>query len=305
MARSTSTPAGTATPARTPSCSIASSSQMVIASTVKVLTVGGFGTAFYMGDSEFITAAHVVKGYSSVQLEAPGLSVVAQIVGFSSSADVAVLRATISLTPLQWGNSSALAAGQSVAVAGYPQGFATSAAVSTGVVSRGLLSSSGQRVIQTDAAVSPGNSGGPAFDECGRVIGMVTSKIVDTAVEGVAFAIAEDSVRAALPDARAHPLIECGTPTLNVAAGQTTRWGWEVLPVGSRVYGEFSVELRTSGDLLDIRFYLEDQPGDVRQRSSGEFEFWGSSAGAHVIVFDNSYSVLTSKNITINWCAYG
>ena len=46
VARSTSTPAGTATPARTPSCSIASSSQMVIASTVKVLTVGGFGTAF-------------------------------------------------------------------------------------------------------------------------------------------------------------------------------------------------------------------------------------------------------------------
>ena len=306
--RPTSAPARTATP--TPNCSIASSAQTVIASTVKVVTGGGNGTAFYMGNSEFITAAHVVEGYPSVRLEAPGLSVVAQVVGLSSSADVAILRASTSLKPLEWGSSSILGAGEFVGVAGYSFGSATSgtqAAFSRGVVSR-ILSVSGQNAIQTDAAVSPGSSGGPAFNVCGRVIGMVTQKIQEIAVEGIAFVFAESSVRAALPDARAHPLIGCATREFTVGVGSTATWTFGTLSAGAWVSGGFSVEPGGFGD-LDVRFHLVDQLGqstsDTIQTSAGNFEFPVSAAGAHAVAFDNSYSLFTLKNIAINWCVYG
>lgn len=312
VARPARTPTRPATPTATPvvACSIGSSSPAVIASTVKVVTgSGGVGSAFYMGNSEFITAAHVVEGESSVRLEAPGLSVEALVAGLSSAADVAILRATTSLKPLQWGDASTLAQGQSVGAVGYPRGIETLLpSVASGLVSR-IVNISGQRIIQTDTAVSPGNSGGPVFDECGRVIGMVTEKSFDPEVEGVALAVAEDSVRAALPDARAHPLIACNARELNVPAGESSWWGFEALPVGSRMPGEFSVEARASGEPLDVRFHFEDQfgqpTGGVFQDPQRKFTLSGSPGGAHKIVFDNSYSVFTSKNITISWCQYG
>lgn len=202
-------------PAAGPPCTVQEAAQTVAASTVKVLTNTGTGTAFYVGDSRFITAAHVVEGYASVGLEAVGLDLVAKVIGIDSASDVAVLEAVTSLPPLQWGDASSLETGQTLLIAGFPAGFGLSASVTQGLVSR-MLFVEGQWLIQTDAAMSPGNSGGPAFDECGRVVGLVSSKIVDEAVEGIGFAIAESSVRAAIPTALLTPGAKA-TPTATVS----------------------------------------------------------------------------------------
>ena len=95
---------------------------------------------------------------------------------------------------------------------------------------------------------------------------------------------------------------------MNVEVGGDGWWGFESLPDGYRVSGEFSVEPRSSGDPLDVRAQLVDQfgasIGDEVQVPGGTFTLSGTSGGAHKIIFENTYSLFTSKNITINWCEY-
>lgn len=274
---------------------------------MRVVTDGGFGTAFYMGNSEFITAAHLVEGYPTVQLEAFGLVVAAEVVGLSSPAGIAVLRATMALKPLEWGASLELTPGQSVAVAGFPAaGQASAAGVASGSISRLFALTSGQRVMETDAPLNPGFSGGPIFDECGLVVGMATSQIVDEAAGGVVFAIAETSVRSALPDARAHPLSGCAAFQFNIERGSTETFSFGFFIAGARVAGEFSVAQGAFRD-LDVQFELTDRLGQSASYTlqTQSFRFEALSALAHVTFSDDGSSLLTSTSFIVSWCVYG
>ena len=103
--------------------------------------------------------------------------------------------------PSTWGALPQLGAG--ALVIGYGAGQRTlTAGMTQGIVSE-RYTDSGQTYVRTDAPANPGNSGGPLLDQCGKVIGVVQSKVVDEAVEGVAYALAADSVRALLPSVRA------------------------------------------------------------------------------------------------------
>jgi len=198
-------PPRTNAPDSATTCSISTASRAAISSTVKVTTsAGGVGTAFYIGGSEFLTAAHVVSGETSVTLASDLVTLTARVTGVSPALDVAILTATTTLKPLMWGDSRTLTAGDSVVVAGYAAGLGTSAGVTSGLVSRTFEDGAGTTIIQTDAAVSPGNSGGPVVDLCGRVLGLVSSKLVGLGVEGIGFAIAETDVRATLSLARSN-----------------------------------------------------------------------------------------------------
>lgn len=123
----------------------------------------------------------------------------AEIVGADSNSDIAVLKidpAGLNLSPAEFGNSDELTMGDKAVAIGYPLGMGLS--TSEGIVS-GLnrtlnveLSGGGyaeMTLIQTDAAINPGNSGGPLINECGQVIGITSSKMSDTDVEGMGFAI--------------------------------------------------------------------------------------------------------------------
>ena len=207
--------APTPTPTPTPSggdddatCDFADSAQKVVASTVLVTTANSEGSAFYVGNGEFVTAGHVIDDASTATLTNAHINVTARVVGYFpfGDGDVGILRASgVSLTPLEW--AGRLGIGETVAFSGYPLGsdFGTTAAITRGIVSR-LFNAGDVSSIQTDAQINPGNSGGPLFDECGRVAGVASWKVTQDregdATEGLGFAVAEPSLNRLLTSIR-------------------------------------------------------------------------------------------------------
>jgi len=157
----------------------------------------GSGVSF-TPDGLILTNSHVVHGARRIQIETTqGLRREASLIGADPHTDVALIRADAELQPLELGNSKTLQVGQLAIAIGNPFGFACS--VTAGVVSalgRSLRASTGrliEDVIQTDAALNPGNSGGPLCDSAGRVIGINTAIIAGA--QGICFATAVDTVR--------------------------------------------------------------------------------------------------------------
>lgn len=185
---------GEESPARV--CRWAETAARVVASTVKVETPTVTGSAFYVGDGQFVTAGHVVSDRPAwITLRNADVSLSAQLVGFQrfEDGDVALLSASApGLAPLEWAGT--LTIGTDIAIAGYPEALGTSASWTRGTVSR-LFAAGGISYIQTDAASSPGNSGGPLVDACGRVAGVISSSYVgERGSEGLHFAVAEPTL---------------------------------------------------------------------------------------------------------------
>lgn len=164
------------------------------------------GSGFVVdGKGHIVTAAHVVNGATSVTVTfSDGSSRSARVLGRDEGTDVAVLKVDpsgLTLHPLKLGSSADLAIGDAVLAIGSPFGYQNS--LSTGVVSgldRTIEAPNGYTVahaIQTDAALNPGNSGGPILNSRGRVIGIADQIATDGSADqnsGVGFAVPIDLI---------------------------------------------------------------------------------------------------------------
>src|SRR5579872_4314422 len=235
-------------------------------------------------DGYLITNSHVIAGATKVTANlTDGRKLEAAIVGADPATDLAVLRlGGTGLPHAAFGSSSNLRVGQLVVAIGNPLGFA--ATVTAGIVSalgRTLRSPSGrliESVIQTDAPLNPGNSGGALVDGQGRVVGINTAMI--GRAQGLCFAIGIDTA----VDVTARLMRDGRVRRARLGiAGQT-------IPLDARL----ARRLQRSGDsAVLIAEIVEGGPAERAGLKAGDLilEF----AGADVFTVDDLHRLLTAE----------
>lgn len=157
-------------------------------------------------EGHVVTNYHVIEGANDVQVLWQGQYLAAEIVGFDEPTDLAVLRVTedVTLPAVRMGDPAEVRAGDWAIVIGNPLGNQFADTVTVGIVSalgRELPDSSIVKMIQTDAAINSGNSGGGMFNTKGELIGIPSLKFSSSgrsdiaSIEGIAMAIPIDVVQ--------------------------------------------------------------------------------------------------------------
>jgi S1-C subfamily serine protease len=209
---------------------------------------GGTGSGFlFTPDGYLLTNSHVVHGATHIKVTlADGAKFDADLVGDDPGSDLAVLRigSPEPLPHVELGESSKLRVGQIAIAVGNPLGLAQT--VTTGVVSalgRSLRSNSGRMiydVIQTDAALNPGNSGGPLINSAGQVIGVNTAII--PGAQAICFATAIDTAKWVIMQIFAHGRVR----RAYIGVAGTTR------PLSRRVQRYFRLSSESGVHVMEI-----------------------------------------------------
>lgn len=202
------------------------------------------GTGIIMSsDGYIITNAHVVDGASAISVVLPSsyysssddsssssskdeTTITAELVGKDTQTDLAVVKIDkTGLTAAEFGKSSELQVGEVSIVIGNPLGFDLANSVTAGIISatnRTLtIEDRTMNLIQTDASINSGNSGGPLINAYGQVIGITSAKINSQYGEGLGFAIPIDEATPIIDDLIQHGYVT-GRPTLGISGENVT-----------------------------------------------------------------------------------
>lgn len=261
----------------------------------KVNTAGGSGTAFYLKDRKiFVTNQHVVNGFKKVSVEDHQKNrYLAQVIQINPDADLAVLKTVEEFdTPLLSIESLDLPKVQDkVFVHGFPFGMPYT--VTEGIVSAPRQLMGGRYFIQTDAAVNPGNSGGPVINANGEVIGVTTAKF--TEADNVGFAIPAEALKLDLETVALNPenkfSVKCNSCS-NLVFERT-----EYCPnCGANIDPNHFNDV----ELTDLEKFCEEAIRDlgtdpILARTGYEFwEFHHGSSLIRIFVFNQNYIYATS-----------
>ncbi|MFI3312405.1 MAG: trypsin-like peptidase domain-containing protein [Eubacteriales bacterium] len=208
----------------------------VVSVVVQTATGQATGTGIVMSEEGYIiTNHHVIDDAYDVEIILyDDTLLTASIVGSDEDSDLAVLKVTYDdLTPAQFGDSDSVAVGDAVVAIGDPLGIKLRGTMTDGIISaiNRNLDEDSMTLLQTNAALNSGNSGGPLINDQGQVIGINAMKIASqytaTTVEGLGFAI---------PIANAKPIIDELITQGYVAGQPAVGITGENLPASVRVY---------------------------------------------------------------------
>lgn len=253
----------------------------------------GSGSGFvFTPDGFILTNSHVVHGATKIDVTLmDGRRFQAQLIGDDPDTDLAVIRITApNLVPAELGESQSIRVGQLVIAIGNPYGFQYS--VTAGVVSalgRSLRAQSGRLmdgVIQTDAALNPGNSGGPLVNSRGEVIGVNTAMILPA--QGICFATSIDTAKFV-----AGRLIRDGRISRSYigVAGQN-------VPIPRRIVRFYQLPV-DSGVLL-ISFETNGEPSAAKEAGLQAGDIMIEFDGYPILGIDDLHKLLTDERIGRN-----
>jgi S1-C subfamily serine protease len=230
----------------------------------------GTGTGVIVSrDGEIVTNAHVIGDGAEVRIRLYGTveTVTATVLGVDADRDIALLRVdTTNLQPATFATTPVYI-GQDVIAVGYALGIAGDATVTSGIISatnRSVGTLAG--LIQTDASISPGNSGGPVLDSNGDVIGIATAKASpDIGADNIGFVIPSDQVlsvidtiRSGQPRARAV----LGVTTTDPEPGNLGATITEIAPDSAA----FAAKLKPGDIIVSVNGATITGPADLRLR---------------------------------------
>ncbi len=182
----------------------------------KVNHSGGSGSCFYLKKQNvFVTNFHVVEGFQQVSIENRDKErFLVQVALINPQADLALLVSEEDfshLPELELNGTEELKIGERISVVGYPFGMPFT--VTDGTISAPRQLMDGKTYIQTDAAVNPGNSGGPMFDENNKLIGVTVAKLTnaDNMGFGIPISLLEKILEQADKIDRSKFAVECST----------------------------------------------------------------------------------------------
>lgn len=203
------------------------------------------GSGIIIGeDGSIVTNYHVIEGASSITVKlTSGSEYIATVVGGDEKTDIAVIKikAKEELHVATIGNSDDLEVGEQAVAIGNPLANELFGTVTAGIISGvNRTMTVGQKdmnLIQTDAAISPGNSGGALINKYGEVIGINSIKLVDEAAEGLGFAIPMNEAVPIVQDLISYGYVK-GRPMIGVGVYELTPEisYYNNLPVSSGLY---------------------------------------------------------------------
>ena len=240
-------------------------------------------------DGYIVTNNHVIEGASAVKVTLnTGTEYEAKVIGADSRTDLAVLKIKPeeTLTVAELGDSSQIQVGERAIAIGNPLGMEFFGSVTQGIISavnRSItVDNRTMSVIQTDAAINEGNSGGALVNAYGQIIGINSVKIASSSVEGMGFAIPISEAKPIIEDLISHGYVK-GRPVLGISARDVTkdmaaRQGWPLgvqvmstqVGSGAEIAGLEQGDIITKADGKDVKNFddlteIKDshKPGDV------------------------------------------
>lgn len=174
-----------------------SSIEQAVQASVTVKTKNGHGSGFFVSENGYVvTNYHAISDSSKLEIiMSDGSKHPAKIIRFDKTSDLALLKIEKNgIVPFNFLLDTPVSMGKEIYVIGTPSAEDLSQTLTKGIISSIRKQANGSRIMQTDASINLGNSGGPLIDKEGNLLGIVNAKLVGVGVEGISFAIPADEI---------------------------------------------------------------------------------------------------------------